>query len=187
MRQHPMPPLFLPPANDRQRTGRCARCFCRRGEGPAAAFDRYAAASRKISRGLGADAILKSALRSGRGLAGAVAKWTPVIAANKPAIVEELSRLEPGHVGDWEERAAHLEYDAGLPCAWAEPFARLLCSGPPGDFDPVRWQQVTHAALIFRDQWAAKAHALGWKLDDVIGMDPIALPLDTAAKAWRFF
>jgi hypothetical protein len=56
----------------------------------------------------------------------------------------------------------------------AEPFARLLCSGPPGDFDTVRWQKVTDAALIFCDQWAAKAHALGWKLDEVIGMDPIA-------------
>jgi hypothetical protein len=67
-----------------------------------------------------------------KGPAAAIVKWTPVIAANKPAIVEELSRLEPAHVADWEERAAHLEYDAGLPRAWAEPFARLLCAGPPG-------------------------------------------------------
>jgi hypothetical protein len=30
-----------------------------------------------------------------KGPAVAVAKWAPILAANKPAIVEELSRLEP--------------------------------------------------------------------------------------------
>jgi hypothetical protein len=29
--------------------------------------------------------------------------------------------------------------------------------GPPGHFDPVRWQRVVDAGLIFADQWGAKA------------------------------
>jgi hypothetical protein len=117
------------------------------------------------------------------------AKWTDqaLVALHREhqldivPIVPKVSKADPVVIGDGsefedrlEKRRAHLEFDAGLPRSWAEPFARLLCSGPPGDFDPARWQQVTDAALIFCDQWAAKAHALGWKLDEVIGMDPIA-------------
>jgi hypothetical protein len=109
-----------------------------------------------------------------KGPSGAVARWTPVLAANKPAILEELSWLEPVHVEEWEERAAHLVFDAGLPRAWAEPVARLLCSGPPGDYDLVRWQKVTDAILRFFDQWAATAYALSWQLEEIIGMDPVA-------------
>jgi hypothetical protein len=75
---------------------------------------------------------------------------------------------------DWEERAAHLEYDAGVPRSWAEPFARLLCSDPPGDFDPVRWRRVVDAGLIFADKWAADAYRLGWTADDVFGLHPVA-------------
>jgi hypothetical protein len=73
-----------------------------------------------------------------RGLAAAVARWKSVLAANKPAVIAELSRQALVNVAALEERVAvHLEYRAGLPRSWAEPFARLLCSHPPGDFDPV--------------------------------------------------
>jgi hypothetical protein len=73
-----------------------------------------------------------------------------------------------------EARAAHLEFDAGLPRSWAEPFARLLCSGPPGDFDPVRWQKVVDGGLKFADQWGAKAYQLGWAAEDIFGLHPLA-------------
>jgi hypothetical protein len=109
-----------------------------------------------------------------KGPAAAVAKWAPILAANKPAIVEELSRLEPVHVADWEERAAHLEYDAGIPRIWAVPFAKMLSSGPPRDFDPVRWQRVVDAALIFADKWAAEACRLGWTAEDIFGLHSFA-------------
>jgi hypothetical protein len=56
----------------------------------------------------------------------------------------------------YEERAAHLEYDAGLPRTWAEQFARLLCSRPPGDFDAVRRRRIVDGGLKFADQWAPR-------------------------------
>jgi hypothetical protein len=71
----------------------------------------------------------------------------------------------------FEERAAHLEYDAGLPRPWAEAFAKLIVSPVPGDFTPERWRDLLDGALRFADRWASKAHALGWKMDDVFGSD----------------
>jgi hypothetical protein len=73
-----------------------------------------------------------------------------------------------------EERAAHLEYDAGVPRAWVEPFARLLCSGPPSDFAPARWRRVVDGGLRFADEWACKAYQLGWTAEDVFGLHPFA-------------
>jgi hypothetical protein len=64
--------------------------------------------------------------------------------------------------------------DAGVPRAWIEPFARLLCSGPPSDFAPARWQRVADGALTFADQWAAEAYRLGWTAEDVFGLHPFA-------------
>jgi hypothetical protein len=136
---------------------------------------------------MNAAAIVKAAHASGvelaltasgsikfKGPSDAVARWTPVLAANKPSVIEELSRLEPVHVADWEERAAHLEYDAGLPRSWAEPFARLLCSRPLGDFNPTRWQRVVDGALIFIDEWGAEAYRLGWTAEDILGLHATA-------------
>jgi hypothetical protein len=90
------------------------------------------------------------------------------------SFVSEQGRAFSENMADWEERAALLEYDAGMPRPWVEPVARLLCSGPPGDYDPVRWQKVTDATLRFLDQWAAVAYALSWQLEEIIGMDPVA-------------
>lgn len=74
----------------------------------------------------------------------------------------------------YEERAAILEYEAGLPRSWAEYFARQLVQGPPGDFSPVRWQAAIVGALRFADQWAVEAHRLGWRVEDVFGLHPTA-------------
>jgi hypothetical protein len=73
-----------------------------------------------------------------------------------------------------EERAAHLEYDAGLPRSWAEPFARILCREAPGDFDETQWRRVLDSAMIFADAWAAKALALGWVAEDMFALRPTA-------------
>jgi hypothetical protein len=74
----------------------------------------------------------------------------------------------------WRARAASLEHDAGLPHEWAEPFAGLLCGGPPGDFDPDYWARTLSGASIFAEQWAAQASRLGWTAEDVFGLDDIA-------------
>jgi hypothetical protein len=109
-----------------------------------------------------------------KGPSEAVARWTPILAANKPSVIEKLSRLEPVHVEDREERAAYLEFDAGLPRAWAEPFARLLCGNSPAGYTAERWQCTVDAALTFADKWAAEAYQLGWTVEDVCGLHPIA-------------
>jgi hypothetical protein len=43
----------------------------------------------------------------------------------------------------------HLEYEAGMPRSWVEPFARLLCSSSPAGYTPERWQGTVGAALMF--------------------------------------
>ncbi len=87
---------------------------------------------------------------------------------------------------DYEERAAILEHEAGWPRRWAEYFARLILADPPRDFSPVRWQQALDGALIFADEWAAKAIALGWEPQDVFGLHPDrpAARLDCRGLAW---
>lgn len=87
---------------------------------------------------------------------------------------------------DFEERAAILEYDAGLPRTWAEHFARQLVKGPPGDFSPTRWQAAIDGALMFADQWATEAHRLGWRVEDAFGMHPTApaARYDCRGLAW---
>jgi hypothetical protein len=75
-----------------------------------------------------------------------------------------------------EERAAHLEYDAGMPRSWAEPFARLLCSNSPAGCTAERWQCTVDAALTFADKWAAEAYKLGWTAEDVFGLHPLRHP-----------
>jgi hypothetical protein len=76
--------------------------------------------------------------------------------------------------GDYEERAAILEYEAGLPRDWAEKFARQLIDGPPGDFSPMRWQAAIDGALRFVDQWGREAYMLGWRFEDLFGLHPVA-------------
>jgi hypothetical protein len=71
-----------------------------------------------------------------------------------------------------EERAAVVEYDGGIPRAWAEGFARLHPDRPPGDVPPKRW-------LIFLDdvghflcsRFCTAATALDWGPHDLFGCD----------------
>jgi hypothetical protein len=116
----------------------------------------------------------------------AVARWSPAVKAHKAAILELLARHDAAPVEEWEERAAHLEYDAGLPRSWAEPFARILCGEPPGDFSPGHWQAVVDGGLRFADQWAAKALAMGWRPEDVFGLhaNSPAARRDCKGLAW---
>lgn len=73
-----------------------------------------------------------------------------------------------------EERAAIMEYEAGMPRAWADAFAKIV-HGPNRFADyPARWQSVVDGALVFADQWAGKAHSLGWTVDELFGLDPVA-------------
>jgi hypothetical protein len=62
----------------------------------------------------------------------------------------------------------------GLPPAWAEPFARLLCGPPPDNFDAAYWARLQPGANRVADEWAAQAHRLGWAPEEVFGLDDVA-------------
>jgi hypothetical protein len=74
----------------------------------------------------------------------------------------------------FEERAALIEYGAGVPLAWAEGFARLNCLARPGSIPAHRWRHLIDNAGRFIDQWAAKAIALGWRAPEIFGCHPEA-------------
>lgn len=73
---------------------------------------------------------------------------------------------------DYQERAAIVEFDAGVPRDWAEAFAHLDPDRPPADVPVKRWQQFVDDCGRFLDgQWPARAAALGWQPVDLFGCD----------------
>jgi hypothetical protein len=71
-----------------------------------------------------------------------------------------------------EERAAIVEYDGGVPRAWAEGFARLDPKRPPADVLPRRWLRFINDVGAFLDGGGAKkAAACGWGPLDLFGAD----------------
>jgi hypothetical protein len=80
----------------------------------------------------------------------------------------------PGSADDLDERAAIIEYGAGIPRAWAEGFAALSSMPAPTGFSSARWQRIVDAAGGFLDRWASKAIECGWSDLDVFGCDQSA-------------
>jgi hypothetical protein len=72
---------------------------------------------------------------------------------------------------DREERAAIMEHEAGMPREWAEAFAAIAQSSAPGDFERDRWQDTLDGMLRFSDEWSGRAAALGWRCEEVFGLD----------------
>ena len=75
---------------------------------------------------------------------------------------------------DLDERAAIIEYGAGVPRAWAEGYAALTAMPSPTGFSSERWRRIVDAAGVFLDRWAAEAIACGWSDLDVFGCDAAA-------------
>jgi hypothetical protein len=73
-----------------------------------------------------------------------------------------------------DERAAIVEFEVGVPRAWAQGFAALCTIPAPGGFSPERWQRIIDATGTFLDRWAADAIACGWSDIDVFGCDATA-------------
>jgi hypothetical protein len=103
--------------------------------------------------------------------------------AAKPALLALLSDKAAGpDEGDFAERAAIVEFNGGIPRAWAEGFARLDCAAPPADVPPGRWRQFIDDAGRFLDEWAATAAALGWEAADLFGCNNLK-PYDRIDQA----
>ena len=95
------------------------------------------------------------------------------VRAAKPELIT-LLRENPNADDDLEERAALVEYGAGVPREWAEGFARLDCAKPPQGYPLPRWHQIINDGGLFLDRWAHQAAAFGWTALDVFGVNPAA-------------
>jgi hypothetical protein len=104
-------------------------------------------------------------LESAEEICGSVPTLSP-IADTSATLATEADSLA--------ERAALVEYGAGVPRAWAEGFAALSSMPAPGGFSPERWQRIIDATGIFLDRWAADAIACGWSDIDIFGCDGYA-------------
>ena len=87
---------------------------------------------------------------------------------------------------EFEQRAAIIEFDGGIPQEWAEGLARLCTMPQPSNVPDRRWRQAVDAAGRFADKWAAKSSALGWTALDIFGVDRLApeAALYTAGLIW---
>jgi hypothetical protein len=74
----------------------------------------------------------------------------------------------------FEERAAIIEYDAGVLRSWAESFARLNIADQPPGFRHEAWSQLIDDGGRFLDCWGMEAARLGWSALDVFGVHPAA-------------
>ena len=94
----------------------------------------------------------------------------------KAEIRKALSGPKPecADAADRDECAAIMEADAGVPRRWADYLAQLSKGPPPGDFQERHWQAVIDGALLFADEWAGRACALGWSPHELFGMDAVA-------------
>lgn len=84
--------------------------------------------------------------------------------------VPQASATDQSFETDFEERAAVVEYQAGVPREWVEGYSRLQCLPPPPDISPKRWQQIIDDGGRFLDQWADQANRLGWTTLEVFGI-----------------
>jgi hypothetical protein len=86
----------------------------------------------------------------------------------------------------FEERAALVEFGAGVPLEWAEGFARLLTMACPAAVDQKRWRVLIDDCGRFLDAWSVRAAEEGWTTLEIFGahaFTPMAR-YDLAGVAW---
>lgn len=76
----------------------------------------------------------------------------------------------------WEERAAIIEHEAGIPREWAEAFARVCCMPRPASLSAASWQRVIDHAGRMLDSPSILRNLVryGWELEDVFSVHPYA-------------
>ena len=60
-----------------------------------------------------------------------------------------------------------------MPIIYASEFARLQAH-PPAEVPRDRWDQFINDAGLFFDRWGKQTEALGWRADELFGLDPSA-------------
>src|SRR5260370_10125625 len=91
--------------------------------------------------------------------------------AHKAELIAFLTsnRDEESGADELDERAAIIEYGAGVPRRWAQGFAALCSMSAPSGFTPERWQRIIDAAGVFLDRWGDEAVRCCWSDLDVFG------------------
>jgi hypothetical protein len=74
---------------------------------------------------------------------------------------------------DRAEREAIAIELGSVPTIYASEFARLQ-THPPAEVPRDRWDQFINDAGLFFDRWGKQAEALGWRPDELFGLDPVA-------------
>ncbi|MFZ4762259.1 MAG: hypothetical protein ACOYK8_05560 [Alphaproteobacteria bacterium] len=74
----------------------------------------------------------------------------------------------------WEERAAIIEHEAGIPKEWAEAFARVNVMMKPACFTAQEWQRLIDVAGHLLDEWVHELIAHGWQVADIFACHQIA-------------
>ena len=90
------------------------------------------------------------------------------IAPHEPPIVPIVPNVQASEIA---ERAAIIQEGAKVPADWADGFARLEALPAPRGVDGAAWLAMLDAAGRFLDEWAGKAHALGWTAGELFGLD----------------
>ena len=96
-----------------------------------------------------------------------LSRYAPLIEVTTETPVSTVSVVD-----DVNERAALIEYGAGMPRAWAEGYAALSSMPAPAGFSSERWSRIVDAAGNFIDRYAGVAIECGWSDLDVFGCDP---------------
>jgi hypothetical protein len=83
-----------------------------------------------------------------------------------------LQKVSPIEIDEAEREAIAIEL-GGIPTIYASEFARLQAH-PPAEVPHDRWGQFINDAGLFFDRWGKPAEALGWRADELFGLDPCA-------------
>lgn len=95
-------------------------------------------------------------------------QWTDRVPMRSGAFLDD----EPFDADAFEERAAIVEHDGGIPRTWVEGFARLDPDRPPADVPPHRWRRFIDDVGLFLDSpLCSIAAAFGWTAFDLFGAD----------------
>jgi hypothetical protein len=125
-------------------------------------------------------------------LEAAITPPIAVFAALKHYKADIIALLRPPReTDDWQpsfdERAAIIEHDGGVPRVWAEALARLDPNRPPSEMSSKRWFQFIDDCGRFLDgDWADRAEELGWGPLELFGCDRVKpyARLDRAGLLW---
>lgn len=87
-------------------------------------------------------------------------------------IQDLLRNLNEDERMEFEERAAILEHEGGLPRIWAEAFVKLLLRSKPDNISKKRWQTIINQISLLLDVNSSHLKNVikyGWGIDDIFG------------------